>query len=586
MKRASLAGIGFLTLGIALGTAPRAHAQGPTIPDAPTDRNPGSGSSLLGASPGSGGGSFNNLPGSGGGTLGGRPGVSVGRSGPALLQSNGPTLTPAGNPRPQLSTTPPPPIPVYGTVSLPDGPEDEGPPEGLTLDMAIERLVAENLTLRAQGLEIPQAQADILTAGLRANPLLYADSQLIPYGQYSRQRPGGPLQYDVNITYPIDVTLKRLARREVAVQAKRVLEAQYQDAVRTQIDVLYSAYVEALAAREAVRLARTSLEGWEQVLAVSEPKFKAGTITQAELNRLKIPRNTAELGLYNEEQRLKKALRSLATLLNLSTQQGDRILLRGTIRDRAPEPAPLDQLLTMALTGRPDLVSYRLGLSRANADVKLANANRYSDVYLLVQPYTFQNNAPYGTSSATSWAVGATVPLPIFNRNQGNIQRARLNLIQTEVELRDLERRVANDVTQAAAEYEISRRFVERIQHRDRAGGQAGPPDRQEHLQGGGLGAGPGPGGPARVQRGHPAVSRRRGPPPPEHARPEHGGRPADLALSGSVITSRPWSGPAQMGRSRAGRRERRGQRTEDRDRIKSGKHTLSSVLCPLSSLS
>ena len=43
----------------------------------------------------------------------------------------------------------------------------------------------QNLTLRAQSLELPQARADVLTASLRANPILYADSQLIPYGSFN-----------------------------------------------------------------------------------------------------------------------------------------------------------------------------------------------------------------------------------------------------------------------------------------------------------------------------------------------------------------------------------------------------------------
>lgn len=462
MRRATWADARVLALGCLLAAPAATRGQAPTLPDPAADARNGRGSTL-GSAPGSGGGSMNNLPGSGTSSLGGRPGASVGRSGPALSASNNASLAPGNIVAPRISQTPPPPIPVYGTVSLPDGPEDDGPPEGLTLDVAIERLVRENLSLRAQSLEIPQARADVLTASLRANPLLYADSQLIPFGQFSRQRPGGPLQYDVNITYPLDVTRKRLARTDVAIRAVKVLEAQYQDAVRTQIDVLYTAYVNALAGREAARLARTSLQGWDQVVAVTQPKLEAGASTQAEFNRIKIPRNNAELGLYNEEQRFKKALRDLATLLNLAPEQGDRIMLRGTIRDTAPEPASEPELIRMALEVRPDLNAFRLGMQRAEADVKLAVANRYSDVYLLVQPYTFQNNAPYGTSSATSWAVGATVPLPIFNRNQGNIQRARLNVIQTEVEMRDLERRAINEVRQAFAEYVVSRRFVERV---------------------------------------------------------------------------------------------------------------------------
>ena len=54
--------------------------------------------------------------------------------------------------------------------SCPSTTADEGPPDGLTLDQAIELLVQQNLDLRAKYLEIPQARADVLTASLRANP--------------------------------------------------------------------------------------------------------------------------------------------------------------------------------------------------------------------------------------------------------------------------------------------------------------------------------------------------------------------------------------------------------------------------------
>jgi hypothetical protein len=73
----------------------------------------------------------------------------------------------------------------------------------LSLDEAIDRLVHENLDLRSKFYEIPQAKADILTASLRANPVFYADAQLVPYGRYTRTQPGGQTQYDVNISMPV-----------------------------------------------------------------------------------------------------------------------------------------------------------------------------------------------------------------------------------------------------------------------------------------------------------------------------------------------------------------------------------------------
>ena len=108
--------------------------------------------------------------------------------------------------------------------------------------------------------EIPKAQADILSAGLRANPLVFASADGVPYGSYSPRRPGEN-GYSVVLIQPIDVNRKRLVRVHVAEQAKKVLEAQYQDAVRLEIDNLYTAFVDVLDARETVRFARASLEG-------------------------------------------------------------------------------------------------------------------------------------------------------------------------------------------------------------------------------------------------------------------------------------------------------------------------------------
>lgn len=64
------------------------------------------------------------------------------------------------------------------------------------------------------------AEADVLTEGLRANSIFYADMQLIPYGHFSFLRHGGPPQSDVNSNMPIDVTRNRRARTFSAKAAK------------------------------------------------------------------------------------------------------------------------------------------------------------------------------------------------------------------------------------------------------------------------------------------------------------------------------------------------------------------------------
>ena len=421
-------------------------------------------STRLGPTPGASGGAVGNQPGTASAPIGGRAGASVSRAPASITQPGGGFSVPA----PRGVTLPPAlPItdaPLYGTLAIPSGGEEEGPEGGLTLDQAIERLIHENISLRSRFLEIPKAQADILTASLRANPILFADSQLIPYGSFSNNRPGGATQYDVNITYPLDVNGKRRARMAVAGRAKRVLEAQYQDAVRIEIDNLYTAFVDVLAARETLRYARTSAAGLKDVLDKTRTLLRNETITEADYNQVANQLEAAEVGVLDTEEAFRDTKRTLGGLLNIPPGQAEVMEVRGSIRDLAATPPPVEALTGMALEVRPDLVAFRLGISLAESNIRLAKANRFADIYLLCQPYTFQDNSPFNAKSAHSWALGVTVPLPIHNRNQGNIERAKITVAQVKLDLADRERLAAIEVVKAAKEYQITHAAVGRVE--------------------------------------------------------------------------------------------------------------------------
>ena len=60
------------------------------------------------------------------------------------------------------------------------------------------------------------------------------------------------------------------------------------------------------------------------------------------------------------------------------------------------------------------------------------------------------NLAYLGDKSTTAWALGITLPLPVFNRNQGNIERARINIEQTMLQLDAVERIAASEIGDGA----------------------------------------------------------------------------------------------------------------------------------------
>ena len=383
--------------------------------------------------------------------------------------------------------------------------DDEGPENGVTLDAAIDRMMADNIDIRALRHELTQADADILTAGLRTNPLVYLDSQFIPYGSFTDATPGGPTQYDLNITYPLDVSRKRQARTVVARMAKTALEAQFQDVVRRQIDNVNKAFVglqaariDKLASEAAVRRAETLLEAETREAAALPASDVAGRRKAAELIReLGFALEKAKLTGLDAAEAFEDAQETLGLLLGVPPGETIDLVPRGGLRPIAPEPPPLDEMVRLASGCRPDVRAVRLGVNRARAEVDLQRANRVDDVYLFYDPITIQDNGPIQRPDSQSWAVGLTFSLPVFNRNQGNIARAQSNVSQTRTELESMERRVASEVRLADREYHYAKRALERIEavllpqsdarlreaQADFEAGESSIDDFQEHLE-------------------------------------------------------------------------------------------------------
>ncbi len=461
----------FSSLAVTAGGTISAYGQAPTIEESgllPSGTalmsKPGSMQSLLGPTPGAGGGGIGGMVPGRGDMILGRLGASGGRVPTAVTMPGGVYQGPPGGP---VSVAPQP-IPVprapfYGTLEVPKHEGEEGPPNGLTLDQAIELVVNRNLDLLAKKYEIPQARADVLTASLRANPIFYADSQLNPYGTFSRARPGGPNQYDVNMSHPLDYSGKRKARMTYAARALHVMEAQYQNEVRLAVGAACNAYLDVLAARETVHYAETSVQGLTEIVRINETLFNHKGVMSADVDQARADLGIARLGLDDAHQILQQRTLVLTELLGIPPAEADQLELRGAIKIQAPPLPPVENMIAQALESRADMIAYRLGVPAAEANLKLQQANRFADAYLLVQPYTFQNNVPFNRLSGTSWALGITVPVPFYNRNQGNIERARYNIDQSHVQLQGQARRVEIEVRRSYREYEASRLISERI---------------------------------------------------------------------------------------------------------------------------
>jgi outer membrane protein, heavy metal efflux system len=376
------------------------------------------------------------------GIVGGPPGSSVGRTQPSFGTLPSVKFGPADPlnmviPRERAGTNLPLPVPKqdFDAEGRPIRRPEIGKPGGITLDEAIAILMHNSLDLRQNRGDITQAEADYITSSLRANPVAFVDTQGVPYGKYTNNTTGGPNQYDFNIVHPLDLSHKRQARMRSASLNQRAVETKFQDLVRLAIDNLYTSFVDALVAQRNVEFLGTS----NDVLA---------TVSRDDAKDV-----------------LEESFRNLSLQLNMPIEDLKARRLFGKIAyeaDEEPTLPPEDDLVRSALFIRPDLLAQQLVVARSDADIVVARRSRLDDLQLLYQPYTFYTGiAGVAPQNSVGWSIGLTVPLPVYNRQQGNILKAHAIASQARIQLELLEKVVEADVRRAVRQHRQTRRAID-----------------------------------------------------------------------------------------------------------------------------
>jgi outer membrane protein, heavy metal efflux system len=313
----------------------------------------------------------------------------------------------------------------------------------LTWEQVKDRLELNNPTLLAGKLNISELQAQEITAHFRPNPqlTLLAD-QIDPF-------PGGPshgpFAYwlpSATVSYLHERAHKRELRTESAKQATAVGVSQQQDLERNLLFSLRGAFVGTLQAKAVLQVAKDNLEYYDHVLKISRDRFEAGDIAQIDLDRLELQRVQYESDLQSADVNLRTAKIQLLTLLNDRTpvEMFDVV----GVYDFSDQMEGLDAYRQMALDTRPDLKAAVESVEMAQTNYKLAEANGSTDP-------TFSFDV--GRNPPIDAYIGFDVnfPLRIFDRNQGEKLRTKLDITRNE-RLRDAAKaQVFSDVDSAYA---------------------------------------------------------------------------------------------------------------------------------------
>lgn len=316
----------------------------------------------------------------------------------------------------------------------------------LTWNEVQDKFRASNPTLLAGQVTIDESRADEITANLKPNPDLNLGwDQFTPFST-DPYRPLSQSYLLGSVDYLHERDHKRELRLASAKKATAISVSAQSDLERNLMFTLRDAFVRVLQAKAVRQVAQENLDYYDKEIAISQARLNSGDISQVDFQRVDLQRVQFESDLATAQVNLRTAKIDLIALLRDPTpvEQFDV----SEPFDFEEPVTTLKELRTLAINSRPDLKEAEQSLDKARTDHQLAIANGSTDptfsVSLSHQP------APLNTYLG----VGVSIPLRIFDRNQGEKEHTLLDIGRNE-KLRDAAQLAAlHDVDSAYATLE------------------------------------------------------------------------------------------------------------------------------------
>lgn len=321
----------------------------------------------------------------------------------------------------------------------------------LSWDQVKARFESDNPALKADALGVQEMRADEVTAFLRPNPqftLATDGTQLAPHNGVWKPFAGTDIV--PTLSYLHERGHKRELRVDSAREGTRIAEAEHDDLARTLEFTLRGAFINLLQAKAVLELARAELEYYDHIIEISQVRLKDGDMAQIDLDRIELQRVQYEAEMQSAIVSLRTAKIQLQQLLN-ERSPVETFDVRGAF-DFNDALRPLEDFRRDALDTRPDLRAAIETIEQTQTNHKLAVANGSTDPTISGwYTYNSSNNNPQATQT-----VGASVniPLRIFDRNQGEKQRALIDIDRSRQSSEAVRAQVFSDVDSAYAQVE------------------------------------------------------------------------------------------------------------------------------------
>lgn len=336
----------------------------------------------------------------------------------------------------------------------------QGPPSSpsqtstapLTLGQAVARAISANPSLQAVQQHVSAVEANKITAGLRQNPTmaLYGQGLTLPENP---QAPGdNPFFYSANVSRLFERGQKRRWRLDSANATADSAQSQYRDQQRQLVLAVRQAFTNMLLAKSALTVANENLTDYRRTVELSRARLDAGDITPTDFARIDLQQAQFEADSDSARLAMQQASAQLQTLLGTDRPSPD-FDITGTL-DVPSVSLTQTETENQALASRPDYLSAKQALTAAEANAKLAVAEGTTDPTLGTE---YERNG-----IDNSFGINLSVPLRIFDRNQGEKQRTRFEVDSSRSVVTAARNQVVSDVSQAWMALDIAQRMAKR----------------------------------------------------------------------------------------------------------------------------
>lgn len=297
--------------------------------------------------------------------------------------------------------------------------------QALTWEQVRAKFEAANPTLKADQVNVQEMKDEEITAYLRPNPQFTFSTDGTQIARHNGVwQPLAGTQYQPNVNYLHERQHKRELRLESAKEGTQIAGSQHEDLERNLIFNLRTVFVQTLQAKAILELAQADIEYYDKIIEISRERFKVGDIGRVDLDRIELLRVQYESEIQTAIVNLRTSKIQLLQLLDDRTPL-DKFDVDGpfTFTDIMQ---PLDTYRQIALDSRPDLRAAMETVQQAVTNNKLAIANGSTDPTFGAW-YTY-NGSFNNPNSNQTLGLNVSIPLRIFDRNQGEKQRTLIDI--------------------------------------------------------------------------------------------------------------------------------------------------------------